>query len=563
MVLSSTQPIGRLPLELLREISSNLDNKSLKSFRIACVDPSVTAATASILFKTISVGLGTLDWSLGRRKAQPLDIPDLKHWSCVRQLVVDTRYPFKVSKELCFKRYQQFNYRDRPGGHTKYMSEDYAIPIPQWEETCFLELVEGIIEILGAVRRVHWRTSEYVPPELHQDLFTVLSQYCRSRNCDFDVSLNMDHNKYSLPPFLASLSNMRRFEIIAESIDPWFCHQVLGLSDLEAIASAIKQSERLQSFTLSGFGHVQAFFYPHPCAADLIATALSKLSGLKEIKGNANWDLFSNLNWIKMSSLKQLQLNGPKGSFHWRGSHKTAELLDQLATPYHPVRLEKFATTAYDMATYNFLKSPNTHLTDLMLNLEYCHSPEAGDLFWKEVLPRFATTLRRLKVLKYDDTNLAWAWLHEPNNGPKLALRQCKKLEVLSIPFCKPKISYITDMVSDVASHCPSLRLVCMNFDPRNMASNIDQTMTKLTLWNTFSEELKGRQLTVRYKRRQVPKQYLYKWCQFREHVEEGFEPPLWFDCVIQSWELSQIYPGVSGFKRQYDQYITNKYLQG
>ncbi|KAK6531872.1 hypothetical protein TWF694_003037 [Orbilia ellipsospora] len=554
MVLSSAQPIGRLPLELLHEICSRLDNKSLKSFRLACADPTVSAATASSLFRTVSIGLGTLDWSMARRKAQPLDIPDLKHTSCVKELVVDTRYPFYVSEELCLKRYQEFN--DRTNQST-FLSEKYTELIPEWEQNCFLELLQGLFETLGAVCRVHWRTSDRSQVAFQKGLFMILSQYCHDRNCDLDVSLTLEPTAHHSRAFLYDLSNVRNLEIRSECVSQ--CLQSSGLSfeDMTGIANIIEQSKDLRSFTLSTIMH--AFFHVQPATIDPISVILSKGCGPEKIRGNLNWEVYDKLGSIRLKNLKHLKFNAPRGWNTWWGAHKVHVVLNQLASSHAPTRLENFATNMLDSTIQNFLQSPQLSLTDLRLNLDYCDTPEAGEIFWKKVLPICAKTLRRLKVKKTGDHDFAWTWLHEPNNNAKLALRQCHKLEVLSIAFCKPTVSYIMNMISDLVCHCPSLRLIRMNFEQRTMIANMDQTMTKLTLWNTFAEEFKGRNLTVRYKRSQMPKRWHKKRYQFREHVEEGFEPPMWFDFVIQSWKLSQIYPGIFGFKRQHDQYITDR----
>ncbi|EPS35546.1 hypothetical protein H072_11109 [Dactylellina haptotyla CBS 200.50] len=586
MLLSSIQPLSRLPFEILSEISARLDKKSLKSFRLACVDPAVSAATGAPLFDTVALRLGTLDWSLGRAKSQPLDLIDLNCANAVKILVIDTRHPYVVHEELCDKRYRRFMDKNYEFRNQMDPSDEriYESKIPEWEFEAFLELVESFVEAAENLQTIHWRTSREVTEEFHTQMASLLCGWAAVTGCRLGITLSLRESRSmatGVELYLQNLSNLHHFYIESSNGEEDGIYFPKGFD--RVLIDVITRSPNLKSFGLD----YSLYWLTDERHGYQLHGALDTFSGMEQraneypfesLKLKAHWNIIEGTNWGAMRNLKSLNSKWCIGN-GFRENDLTHSHLDKVYASGHMSRLDRFVTNVYTLSTHRFLQRPDLSLTELRLTLNNIdiENSRLAKQFWQEAFPKCALTLLRFKVHNVprpipgviigNITSMhAWNWLDERDNDAKIALRYGSKIQELSIAFCRGTDSFITELIEDLVYEGSSLRVLNMVFEiGKDLGERLDVTEAKLESWRSTDEVFHGRSFVIRYKRRLVEKRsiaWVRKWRQFPARAAEGFEPLVWFDYILQSWKLSSDKDGVSQLVRQNDEFCFDDKLK-
>ncbi|KAK6348103.1 hypothetical protein TWF718_005918 [Orbilia javanica] len=570
MIQPGLNPLAALPYELIREISVNLDKASLKSLRLAYPQPKLRAATANLLFQTIELRLGTLEWSFAGAKsrlsylnslsAADKQSPDHPLAVC-RKLLIDTRYPWVVTPEGCIKA-NEISHDRAPHNawfERRRILEDFMVLIPERQRADFVELVGGVLATVKNLRTVEWRTTSNLPIQAHQGISSLLCKPIDTRRFALDVAIAVS----TFPDkceYLDALSNVQYVAIKVVGSGPHRGDHH-GLEEMREAGEVIKRCPDIKGFEF--YSQAPVFAY---ATSDALRGALRDLDGLEVFKVDSNLGFTHGMDWTSLKDLKDLWISVEGSVTHNEDLEELYDGLKGVGT-----RLNKLSVESYIRPTHNYLLQHCSPLTELEIwGYWYGVSQDLVNAFWDEVIPRHALTLRKLKVQNYASENKGWSWLNTSDNKAKAMLPKCKNLEQLTIGFCEGTVtstSWVTEMVEDLVPVCPRLADINMSFelgDSDLLSRRVESTLNSLGAWKSTSRAFDGRSLRINHE--DISRGVI---C-FPRQMKPGTIPPLWYEGLLQSWELSRRVQragdGAAGqtlytFERLDDVYLSNERL--
>ncbi|KAF3229038.1 hypothetical protein TWF191_002147 [Orbilia oligospora] len=540
MTPTELNPLAALPYELIREICLNLDKSSLKSLRLAYPQPKLRAATAKLLFQTIELRLGTLEWSLAGAKSRLSHLDGFSSGkesfdnplALCKKLLIDTRYPWVVTPEGCIKANQVPHDRVPHDAwlEQRRMFDDLMVLIPEKQRTEFVDLVRGVLAATRNLRTVEWRTTSSLPIQVHQGISSLLCKPIDTRGFLLDVAISVSTFSDKCE-YLDALSNVQYVAIKVVGSGPHRGDHH-GLEEMREAGEVVKRCPDIKGFEF--YSQAPVFAY---ATSDALRDALRDLDGLEVFKVDSNLGFTHEMDWTSLKDVKDLWVSVEGSVTH---NEDLEELYDGLKTV--GTRLNKLSVESYIRPTHDYLLQHCSPLTELEIwGYWYGINQDLVHAFWDEIIPRHAPTLRKLKVQNHAQSeNKSWSWLNKSDNRAKASLPKCKELEELTIGFCEGTLtstSWVTEMVEDLVPACPRLSDIHMTFelgDSNLLAQHVKSTLASLDAWSSTSKIFNGRSLRLSHE--DISKGVV---C-FPKQSKPDTIPPLWYESLLQSWELSR-----------------------
>ncbi|KAK6522393.1 hypothetical protein TWF281_002955 [Arthrobotrys megalospora] len=512
--MAHSHPITALPFELVQDISSYLEKSELRSFRLAVPNAIVSAATAPILFHTITLRLGNRVNSHEKLISQSKYVSNLSilasqtadefPWDntsdgifrYTRKLVVDTRYPFVVNDDTLQKlRKMGKEYKFRPSGDPKEHEET----VKQIEAELFLDTLEDMLQI------IRWRLQDINVAYTFRSLRMVGTFLHPVSGCD-----NLD----------------LRF-------DGWQSCRLTEF-EMEPVVEAVGRCPGLRGFGINTRSHPVT-----DSGSEKIRDAISKVEDLERLDlRSSKIKLPDPLPSFKAGKLKTLRLI--QRDYCYGLGPTTERILTEVTTARN--RLETLTLTGYTWSVEPILKQQMA-ITDLEI---WAKSGSGmaykSQGFWEEVIPVLADKLRRLRV--YYLSEGGWSWYDYEDNMAKVALRKCGNLEEVMVSCGQDKASKncILEMMEDLMVHCPKLGKMNVKFcvidQVLNMQEKLDSTEKLLDGWSStgdLSRVLFGRDFEVVYNNKP------HMGETFGLKNADGLTQPLAWDRYIQRWKLARV----------------------
>ncbi|KAF3910723.1 hypothetical protein ABW21_db0208767 [Orbilia brochopaga] len=536
-----------LPFELLGEIACNLDKTSLKALRLACPTPKVSAVTRPLLFRSIVLRLGTLEWTLNWSKSRFDCLGGLQDeatsqpsiFAECRKLSIDTRYPFVVTADKAIDRRDAV---DRLG--IQAFDDDLIDPlrvcIPEIEQDALLALLRKVHSSAKGLRTIEWRTTDDAPLELHNRICALLFDADAAKRYTLDVAITATPNAGS--PYLDKLENIN---FLAIKIAARRRSEFNPVAEFRDVGAVVKRCPDLKGFEF--YSKAAVFTYE---TSEPLRAPLNNIPGpsLEVFKADSNLGFTHGLNWSKLRNVKQIWISGDSSITYVQDLIELFHGLDRVGA-----NLDRLSLENYNDPIHNYLLDGRSALTDLEL-WGFWKTEKLGEAFWEKVIPHHAPTLRRLKIHNLSNPRI-WSWLDYRDNLAKKNIRKCTRLEELTISFCDGHKCFLPELIEDLVPVCPNLHTVNLVYNLYTPKGGIEATTQALKAWmSTNNSIFDGRALTLRY---EDP----YKGCMcFARQSPEDEIPDLWFDRLVQTWQLVRN-DGIWRFDRQNDLYVTDDKL--
>ncbi|KAF3912124.1 hypothetical protein ABW21_db0204998 [Orbilia brochopaga] len=536
-----------LPFELHLEVSAYLDKRSLKSLRIAFPLTTVSTAAFSALYRTFAIRLGTPRWSMaklhefsslcdGLPRLPPEDRP-LDPLAAIRDLVIDTRHPYMVKEMDCITRYLtlQEGVMELPPYESPAMAArgeitEYQKVVPWQQLDVFVEIVAKMVNSLPLLRRIWWRFSSDLPMHIQMSIAAALCPPGINRRYLLDVYLDLDpssgYQHLDLRGSMKCLSDLHSFALRGMKRGA-----LTGRTPdaKHPIAELIQRSPNLKSFFMDA--------RVYSSLLEPIAEALSGATTLEHLE-NAAVELegILDLDWTRVRHLKKLAM------IVERAQYEDIVARDNVFFNLMNLRhqLQYLRVNAYNDTVKNYLLQGTSFLVALDIECMPESSEYTGPVFWSEVVPTHAPTLKSLKVSSPNTGS--WCWLGEMNGLSKRALERCGNLEELAIGFTHGRSNFLGEMVDNLAVSCPKLAIIDMRFygkeDDRYAPFDLDSLATSSDIledWKSHDPCFAGRVLQVRYK---MVFENMRTESRFQDNLGERKAPPVWFDFMLQSWQI-------------------------
>ncbi|KAF3906960.1 hypothetical protein AA313_de0209946 [Arthrobotrys entomopaga] len=560
-MMTTPNLFAKLPIELLHEICLDLDIASLKSLKLASTDLKTHAAANTILFETLTLRLGTLEWSrvgaesrlpyinylttanghdkLDSNAIAPLsECMDLGFFPFVKTLVIDTRFPFVVTSEKCFERHQAIE------GFDSYILEyeDNVAPyeelITQSEQAALLKILGKVLAFSKNLHVVRWRGSDSIPLDIHREMCLILCSPLQERRFELDISFTirtdkMDKTYYQ---YLTAISCAQHLSLMICKTDIDSCREsILTPEDLHELATLVERTQSLKTFEFFNENLVfSAYIDIDPLLKVMdggeIGEALAKFETLEAIAGNINIGISNRFDLTKTRKLKRIGSTYKYGGCYFFHGNSPG-LYDSLHAA--GIILDTFSVGTYCGAKAYLLKHEPV-LTDLELGF-IREPPDTNDglEIWGEIVPRFAKTLKHLKVWSWFTYEHAPELIWLPGGTAQTALRECRRLEDLAICSVFADECFTTEMLEDVLTFCPKLGRIEIKISMEDSEMNLESTFDKIAGWESDNTSFAGKSILLTYKDREgmncLPKK-----------LAEGYIPPLWYDYLLQSYRLEE-----------------------
>ncbi|KAK6343945.1 hypothetical protein TWF696_007598 [Orbilia brochopaga] len=544
-----------LPFELHLEVAAYLDNRSLKSLRLACPRTTVSAAAFSALFRIFAIRLGTPRWNTAKlqflsllcdnlRETPYQDVP-LNPLAAIRTLVLDTRHPYMIKEMDCIGRYLtlQEGLIDLPPYESPAMAArgeitEYQKVIPSPQLDVFVNIIAKVIKELPLLRRIRWRLSSDLPIHIQLGLAAILCPPGIARRYHLDVYIDLDPSyglqQVDVRKLMESLSDLNSLAVRA--MKPGVLARRVQLAK-DPIARLIRRSRNLQSIFLDA--------RVYNSMLDPIAEALNGVNTLQHVENGAvELEGMLRLDWARAQNLKKLALIINRA----RDEEMQAwdEIFSKLLETRH--RLEYLRVNAYNDSVKRYLLQDTNFLVALDVECPAESSESLGQDFWTTVVSTHETTLKSLKVSS--PVTGVWCWLDYPGNHAKLALSRCRNLEELAICFVDRDCNFLGEMVNSLAVTCPKLSIIDMRFfggkafrsstDYRYLktdgsSKSLRATAEILDYWKSDNPCLAGRVMQLRYKMAFETMRCEYR---FLDNLGGSTPPDVWFDYMLQTWQI-------------------------
>ncbi|KAF3929917.1 hypothetical protein AA313_de0202998 [Arthrobotrys entomopaga] len=304
-----------------------------------------------------------------------------------------------------------------------------------------------------------------------------------------------------------------------------------GLHEMREAGKVVSRCPGLKGFEF--YSQAAVFSYE---TSESLRSELNKTDDLEVFKIDSNLGFTHDMDWSKLGKVKELWAS-VEGSV----THK--EDLEELYAGFMDAgtSLNILSIERYTEPTHEYLQNCKNTLQAIEIWGSW-NNVELADAFWDEVIPKHASTLKRLSI--QNQTGLdpwmhtaankaAWSWYDYTTCKAKSALIKCKALEEVTIACCEGRTCWITEMVESLVAACPKLHTIDITFffDPPSNAGLLS-TLPALESWASSSQIFNGRSLLIQYQ--DVSKG---SFC-FPKKTAKGTIPPLWFDCLVQSWKL-------------------------
>ncbi|KAF3228578.1 hypothetical protein TWF191_002434 [Orbilia oligospora] len=575
--------LSTIPPELLTEILSYLGIPSLKFLRRAIPCRRILTFTAQILFREFTIRLATPAGSAMRlgeflNYKPPLSEPTETDsgyggiFANMRRFVLDTRYPIISNNGRGLEAImlgRDFLRQDLP----KLASYVERQQLEGLEN--LIEVVEKIIATGCRLTEISWLTSGSLYPYVHASLSSMLCSPVTERQYQLHVLL-ITNSVSNLMHYCPQLSNLHRFTIrFIENLDTTNIYNCLDPEHVQCLAQTILRSkDSLQHFMLDLRG-VQT----SPRANRPLFAALEQATELRSLEtyalGGFTLDLdFTNLKKLvyiasaqtrvwQLAEGKYTETNDP-----WDPDDEASyqyKLFQQILNS--DVRLERVCVMNYGKAIHNFFLRNESCITHIDLFGISEANKELAPLFWEQVVPKYAATLKKIGA-RFANDDGAWIWKDDPQNLVKAALSQCKNLEVLKICFyCGASApgqptrvgrneNHILPMIDSLSTTCSKISTIYIDFCGPAAELQAEDSRWQILKWTGRPKEgiLEERYLDIIFEVRAGPcarttVPTLSKISQLRKRLLGSYPKkpdylagytgmPLLYDAHIISWQL-------------------------
>ncbi|KAK6352831.1 hypothetical protein TWF696_004831 [Orbilia brochopaga] len=538
--------LSALPFEILFEITSYLDKRALKAVRTAAPNSSLYHAASTDLFRSLALRLCTPLWTSRHIRAKLWHLDNIGRGvgharrlfgvgpQVIRELVVDTRYPYNLSNRppdapnWCRGQHPVMNTGFLPFDTNDMPDEDIEL---------FIELVRRVVGLATDLVTVRWRGSNRLSVSAYTALARVLC--APERTYRLNASLRWDSPVGELGDYMASLADLSALglEFAAWNVGAPNC-RMFSKQQAQAVIAVIHRSPDLQGFKF----HLHDGFSMAEVTTSMLWSAVFDAPALNTFALEHTWKNMPPIQFPatprQLDKLRNITLVAAM-----TGS-AAANVVEKSVRSLHiaAVRPRTFKTNVFSRLIANFLLTDRTnHLTSLDVECHEYLGPvsiaQLGAMFWNEVVMRHAGSLRVIRG--YSRYSGDWAWLDTPNNPAKRVLDKCTALEELTVTCVETQqgASYITEMLEHLLLRTPRLGVVNVAFPVRTAYHVLEQTVARLDAWSSSDARYHGRQMQVRYRTRDDWEVSMV--CSLRGRHGPGGAPVL-FDDKIQAWELRE-----------------------
>ncbi|KAK6362775.1 hypothetical protein TWF730_000230 [Orbilia blumenaviensis] len=560
MASSVPTTIKSLPFEVLSEISSYLDNRSLKHLRLASPGTKVSAAAFPVLFRSFALRFRHPEYSPEKAAAIILACESLaagdshikvdgfeitNPLKAIKVLVVDTSRPYITTRRDCWDYYTdslrtQSRLASFEGdgkwldGQLKRFKQLYA---PEDYEL-FNRALQRVVETSKSLKHVKWHTSNTLGTSGHQEIALILCRPTSDEKYTLDVTLALD--KTQRLDCVASFSRINTrdhfdclFGLRSLTLKMPKHHEIARLDLGKSLDELAGRCQTLRIPSLERTYYVKTSKVPEyfPVFWKLSGPPLETLELVAPDPKE-----FTDDRWSKIRSGTAMTIVTDA----WRyGSSSYPRLYLLLFLRQFEIWVKRLKLDIYPPdLEYYLSQAGNSFLTDIHINLrgQKMNQMTLGIGFWKDVVPMHAATFRSIRI--FVDWQGGWCFRGESDNPAKLAIEQCKELEELRISFIDGQNNYITELVNCVLESCPKFHILEMEFcwgkDEHTKETNIQQTALLLEQWKSTEPQFKHRVLDVRRKIpfEDVPFEHLFaaKLSKYPELV--------WYDYLLQTWRF-------------------------
>ncbi|KAF3218921.1 hypothetical protein TWF679_000333 [Orbilia oligospora] len=564
MASSNSITLTTLPFEVLSEISSFLNNQSLKSLRLAAPKTKLSDAAFPTLFHSFSLRFKPPGYNLEQILLAcdslaageiHIEIDGCKisnPFSVTKRLVIDTSRPYRQSvRDASQFHLNSLTTQDNSRSVERTGEWLDMFQLKQYKELhgpedyeIFNKVLERVLSTVRFLKHVRWRTSNTLGVSGHQEIAMILCRQASDGRFTLDMTLAIDDTEKRRKVALYSQIDARDhlnclFGLRSLSLRMPKHHQIARPDLAKPLSELASRCKSSNIPTLERSGYIRL---PKPSSSASLSPFWKSTDPPLETLELVALDLESNTDdrWNKFKSGTTLMI----GINLWRygiNAYPRVYIFPFLQGSEIWVKRLKLDGYPPDLGEY-LLARGTSFLTDIQINLKGQKKPNGASLgaeFWRDVVPMHSATLQSIRIFT-DWQGAGWCFHGEPTNPAKLALEKCKELEELRISFIDRKKNYIKDLIDCVLESCPKFHLLemefCYGYRDNTRESNLENTVLELYWWRSTEQRFRNRVLDVR-------KKIVFEDLAFESRFQEKLSviPRIvWFDYLLQTWRLGE-----------------------
>ncbi|KAK6347548.1 hypothetical protein TWF718_005387 [Orbilia javanica] len=495
--------ISTIPIELLTEILSYLNIQSLKYLRQAIPCRRILTLTAQTLFQDFKIRLATSSGSIHRlgmlsAYKAPLSEPteiDSGYggvFANVKRFVLDTRYA--VITNNYGRGFEAINLgRDFLKQELPALS-GYVIRQQLEGMEVLLRAVETIVNTGQQLNEINWLTSGSLYPDIHQRLCSLLCTPRADRQYKLNVKLIVN-SVTTLLHYCPHLSNLHRVTIrLIDNLDTRNIYTSLDTEHSQGLAQLILQSQHSLEHFMLDLRNIQT----SPAAIRPLCRALEQATELRSLETYSHNGFTLDLDFTNLNKLEHLASVQPES---WslddgKAGHQGLDdensyqnkLLQQISNS--GIRLKGICVMNYNHSIHGFFLRNKSDIEHIEIFGVEVQNQQLAEKFWKEVVPKYSATLKKLSV-HFAEDNGTWTWKDEPGNLAKDALSKCRCLEALRICFneVERQDDYLQQMITSLGRTCPKLAAIFIDFCGGGAELQASRARYKILNWRDNSPD--------------------------------------------------------------------------
>ncbi|KAK6357578.1 hypothetical protein TWF718_001886 [Orbilia javanica] len=574
-----------LPFEILSEISSYLDKKSLKSLRLASPNAgAISAAAFSILFESFSLRFRDPEYTPAQIRKIHLACDSLaagsdhiningckisNPLSVVKSLVVDTSRPYCGQTDHDYWQYHTASFKKRSVLWSPEQTEGWFDTHYNWYKQfygpkyydAFNGLLERVLSTVKGLRHVRWHTSNAFGLFGHKNVAKILCPPACDGRYTLDVTLAIESiEKHDWTPRFDSIDAIDHLRCLSGlaslTLRTAKHHEIAQLRLKQSLIDLASRCKKLHipSMDTDNYIRLPNFSTPLLSLWDASDPPLETL----EILASNHRRTSTGSSWAMLKSGTTLTIVVDLFGYDLN-KYPRDHIFQYIKRP--EAQLKRLKLNVYPPNLIKCLPETTTgFLTDIEINLKGQTRPDlasVGTEFWKDVVGAHSPTLKSIRV--FVDWQGGWHFAGRRDNPARLGIEKCKRLEELRIGFIEEGSNYIKSLIDCVLRSCPKFHLLEMGFPygyKDNQEHNIKNTALLLDWWESTENRFRNRVLEVRNK---ILFEDFGIENRFKAKLVE-YPKLIWFDYLLQTWLLKENFGGdgeaVVKLKRVDDEYI-------